>query len=549
LSGTPPAGSAGDYPVTIEVNDGNDTSTQSFTIVVSAADTNTAPNITSTANTTATEGEAYSYGIVVRDPDGDTLTITAPTKPVWLTLTNTSNGLATLSGTPPAGSAGDYPVTIEVNDGNDTSTQSFTIVVSASDTNTAPNITSRANTTATEGEAYSYGIVVRDPDGDTLTITAPTKPDWLSLTNTSNGQATLSGTPGADDVGDHPVTLEVSDGNDTATQSFTIVVGPVTEEATSLEGSVGSCWSTPQEKTLEATLVSEEFSSLSTYRIIENPKKGTLTLIDATTGAFEYIPHRNGSRGLDSFTYQVDDPRNDSVVKVANIIIDQKLMSLGDGIAEGVEDAVNEEPLLVQQQGYRKPLYEALIQAGYSIDFVGTQSTGTRAVGFDTDHESHPGWTVDQIAYGLDSQGGDGIYAWLERNPSDIVLLHGGTYGLNANPMGVESILNEIERWENSSNGNPVKVILALIIDQTPLNADVKAFNKNLQILVLDRVLNPDNAAYPDKIFMVDQHSALVYPEDLFDALHPNGAGYAKMAQRWFEVLTKPESEILVKCP
>ncbi|MEN8130417.1 MAG: hypothetical protein ABFS45_09545 [Pseudomonadota bacterium] len=67
--------------------------------------------------------------------------------------------------------------------------------------------------------------------------------------------------------------------------------------------------------------------------------------------------------------------------------------------------------------------------------------------------------------------------------------------------------------------------------------------------MALDRVVNPDNTAYPDKIIMVDQHSALVYPEDLSDALHPNGSGYAKMGQRWLEVLTNPESEILYKCP
>ena len=64
-----------------------------------------------------------------------------------------------------------------------------------------------------------------DPDGsDTLTITAPTLPAWLQLADNGDGTAALTGTPDAADVGDHEVSLQVSDGTDTAVQDFTITV-------------------------------------------------------------------------------------------------------------------------------------------------------------------------------------------------------------------------------------------------------------------------------------------------------------------------------------
>ena len=63
--------------------------------------TNQAPVFTSTAVTAAVESSAYSDSITTSDADaGDTRSITAPTKPAWLTLSDNGDGTATLSGTP-----------------------------------------------------------------------------------------------------------------------------------------------------------------------------------------------------------------------------------------------------------------------------------------------------------------------------------------------------------------------------------------------------------------------------------------------------------------
>ena len=125
-----------------------------------------------------------------------------------------------LSGTPTNAEVGTHNVVLRVNDGTVDVDESFTITVS--NTNDAPTITSTAVTTATEDAAYSYTFTVNDVDvGDTLTLSAPTLPAWLSF---DTGTGILSGTPTNAEVGTHNVVLRVNDGTVDVDQSFTITV-------------------------------------------------------------------------------------------------------------------------------------------------------------------------------------------------------------------------------------------------------------------------------------------------------------------------------------
>ena len=219
---TPAAAFRGNLTVPVIINDGTEDS-EVFNLTVTVA----APSFTSTPVENATVDVAYSYEVTATDPDGDTLTITEATPlPAWLTLTDNGDATADLTGTPAEGDVGDHNVSLQVSDGTDTATQDFTITVAAAGGgNNPPTFTSTALTEATEDAAYSYDVATSDDDaGDTLVITAPTLPDWLALSDNGDGTAELTGTPGADDVGEHDVSLQVSDGADTATQDFTIVV-------------------------------------------------------------------------------------------------------------------------------------------------------------------------------------------------------------------------------------------------------------------------------------------------------------------------------------
>jgi len=227
LSGTPTNSEVGTHNITLRVNDGTVDVDQSFTIMVN--NVNDAPTFTSTAGTSVNEDALYSYSITTNDVDGNSLTITAPTKPAWLNLTDNGNGTGTLSGTPTNSEVGTHNVTLRVNDGTVDVDQSFTITVN--NTNDAPTFTSTAVTSVNEDAPYSYSITTLDVD-DSLTITAPTKPAWLTFTHNGDTTATLTGTPTNNEVGTHNVTLRVNDGTVDVVQSFTITVNNVTDAPT-----------------------------------------------------------------------------------------------------------------------------------------------------------------------------------------------------------------------------------------------------------------------------------------------------------------------------
>ncbi len=90
-----------------------------------------------------------------------------------------------LTGTPANENVGtlNNEVTLQVDDGSNTSVQSFTINVQ--NVNDAPTITSTPVVSATVGNLYSYNITASDDDGDLLNVTATTKPSWLNFSTTT----------------------------------------------------------------------------------------------------------------------------------------------------------------------------------------------------------------------------------------------------------------------------------------------------------------------------------------------------------------------------
>lgn len=122
-----------------------------------------------------------------------------------------------LNGTP--NTSGNYNIVLKASDGIDTTAQEYTIVVAE---NSAPEFTSQAIITATADEVYTYNISVSDDDGDDISITTNTKPDWLVLTANGEGTGVLTGTPTA--AGDYNVELLASDAIEDVKQEFSITV-------------------------------------------------------------------------------------------------------------------------------------------------------------------------------------------------------------------------------------------------------------------------------------------------------------------------------------
>ena len=215
-----------------------------------------------------------------------------------------------------------------------------------------------------------------------------------------------------------------------------------------------------------------------------------------------------------------------------------RIMPLGDSITRGTTDPNPPDPNVV---GYRQTLYLDLTDEGYDVDFVGgVQGGGSAVPAFDIDHEGHGGWEADEIVNGNSGDLGAGALAdWLAAHEPDIVLLHIGTNDISDGETPadivsqVELILDEIFAYDTK-----IVVILAQIINQNPYSQATTDFNNLLPDMV-------DFHPQSDNIFVVDHESALTYPGDLVDNVHPNMTGYSKMADVWFDTLENilPEAD------
>lgn len=116
-------------------------------------------------------------------------------------------------------------LTVTATAGGGTSGAATSTITIAS--NVAPTISSNAITRATQGSLYTYSVTGMDSDPDAvLTYSLTTAPHFLSISTVSIGTATgqISGTPTLSDLGDHVVTVRVSDGSLSAEQSYTLSV-------------------------------------------------------------------------------------------------------------------------------------------------------------------------------------------------------------------------------------------------------------------------------------------------------------------------------------
>ena len=447
-----------------------------------------------------------------------------------------------------------------VSDGNG-GTDTATVSVTVTGVNDAPAATDDSGATNADVilNIPASSVLVNDTDPDTndsLNVTAadPVSAQGAAVTlNAGNisydptGVTAFIALATGDTLSDS-FSYTVSDGNggtDTATVGITVT--GVNDPPAAL----ATCSTMRRETPLNGTLGADDpdTSDLLTYSVETQGSKGTVTITNSTTGEYTYTPN-NGVWGTDSFTYKVEDLEGAFDIGTETVIIDPRIMPLGDSITRGAFGDGN--PIDEHKIGYRKPLYDGLLAAGYSFDFVGTVTTdGTNSsyAPFDVDSEGHGGWWAFQIAYGHSTYPSVGnITDWLNATSPDIILLHIGTNGLPNltaydNAADVGAILDEIDAWE-IANSDSITVILARIIDQDPLNPDIAAFNAELDAMVAGRT--------GDDIIVVDMQNVLTPgPADYADEVHPTNDGYAKMAPVWQTALTVQANNILYnnKCP
>jgi PKD repeat protein len=172
----PGCSDAGTYSASVSASDGAAADTKSLTITVNSC-ANQPPTLAQPVNMSVCEGATANQVLNATDPDGNPLTFTKFSGPLFMTVTTTTPGTGTATGNvnlAPGfadgnGNPSTYAASVRVSDGNGgTDTKSFNITVC--NVNRAP--------TSNPGGPYSgiIGVPVcvdgtgsSDPDGDALT--------------------------------------------------------------------------------------------------------------------------------------------------------------------------------------------------------------------------------------------------------------------------------------------------------------------------------------------------------------------------------------------
>ncbi|SVC20704.1 uncharacterized protein METZ01_LOCUS273558, partial [marine metagenome] len=204
-----------------------------FEITVSPVDD--PPAFSSSPPLKVSRGSSYDYSVSTTDPDGNaSLVITAPTKPIWLSLTDKGEGIAILTGTPPD-QLSDYSVILSVSDGNLTATQSFTISVTE---HNSPPIIAQGEVVevvmsedGTPVQWIAPTLSANDPEGDVLAWSIKDQPAHGSVSLEGNGTSPSSFTyePAVDFSGSDSFVVQVGDGEFIDEVRINVTLNPVND--------------------------------------------------------------------------------------------------------------------------------------------------------------------------------------------------------------------------------------------------------------------------------------------------------------------------------
>lgn len=234
-----------------------------------------------------------------------------------------------------------------------------------------------------------------------------------------------------------------------------------------------------------------------------------------------------------------------------------RIMPVGNSITAGEHYG---KPANEERTGYRKDLYKMLINAGYNVDFVGSQNHGIRSENaddwYDWNCEAYPGWQIPGIA--------DKVETSLETYKPDILLVHVGTNGDNWSdkPNDVKNMLDMIDIY-SVENNHPMTVFLCKIVNRfkgghtetTQFNNEVADMvsartGDTIKIIFLDMENGagidysddpPDSNATPP--YEGGDMWGETYPGVPYDLFHPNDKGNTKMALKFYNELVQELGE------
>ena len=291
ISGTLAAGSTGTHNVTVTVSDAGSSDTDAFTWTVSPP-ANAPPVVDTVTITpaTPTTGQTLTANVTSHDAEDDPLTTSYQWTRNALDIPGATSATLDLA-TAGNGDRGDLiRVRVTVDDGNASSAPVTSSPVTV--LNSAPVLsTDFQNRNDVVGDTANLDADATDADGgDTLTYSATNLPAGASI---ASGTGVISGTLTA--AGVHNVTVTVSDGSETATDTFTWTVAaantaPVVDTVT-----IAPAGPTTGQ-TLTATVTSHDANGDPLTTSYQWTRNGT-NIAGATSSTLNLATAGNGDRG------------------------------------------------------------------------------------------------------------------------------------------------------------------------------------------------------------------------------------------------------------
>lgn len=182
---------------------------------------NSPPSLSVIGNRSLSEDGSLNVALSATDADADSLTYSLGANSAAL---GASISGTTLSINPTADFNGSGTLTVNVTDGEDTDSETITVTVTP--VNDTPVLASIGNQTVNEESSTSITLSASDVDGDSLTYQLDSATAALGASVSGN---TLSINPTTDFTGSGSVTVSVSDGSLSDSETFTVTVNNIND--------------------------------------------------------------------------------------------------------------------------------------------------------------------------------------------------------------------------------------------------------------------------------------------------------------------------------
>lgn len=293
FSWTPTSAQVGVYSAYFYVDDFGKGGSDCNLISITARSVNP-PVLAPIGNKQVNKGSTLTFVVNATDADGDVLTYSAIP---WPPGANFNTETHAFSWTPDFDQPDVYEVTFTVSDG--VLTDSESILINVNNANWPPVLNPIGNQTVKVGKLLAFTVTAYDVEGESLSFSVMGGlPSNYATFDCNTGD--FSWTPGANEIGEHPICFRVSDGNGSDWEWLVITVVPNQPPLLNLIGNR----SVAEGRNLNFQIsASDPDGDTLTYSATVLPTGATF---NTSTHAFNWTPNYDQARNY-SITFSVSD--------------------------------------------------------------------------------------------------------------------------------------------------------------------------------------------------------------------------------------------------